>query len=57
MTTLNTIAERNNLNYIAKFELSTSIAQHINFRLIFSAVYINDLIIISNIELNLWVLN
>lgn len=55
--TLNTAIIKNNLSYIKKFELPISIAQYIDFYLIFNNVYINDLIIALDIKLNLWFLN
>lgn len=56
-TTLDAAAVRKNPNYIAKFGLPGSIAQHINSRLIFNDVHINDLIIALDIKVNSWVLN
>lgn len=42
----------NNTNYIKKFRL---LAQYINSPFIFNNVYINNLIIISNVKLNLYI--
>ena len=56
-TTLNAVAVRKNLNYIKNFGLPLSIAQHIDICLIFHDVHIDDPIIVSNIEFNLWVFN
>ena len=55
-TTLETTTIRENLSYLAKFGLPPSVAQHINTRLIFHDVYIDDPITASDIELNLCVL-
>lgn len=56
-TTLNTTIIRKNLSYFVKFGLSPSIAQYIDNRLIFHDVHIDNLIIVSDIEQNLWILN
>lgn len=55
ITTSNTIAIKNNLSYIKKFELPISITQYINARLIVNDVNINNSRIASDIELTLWV--
>ncbi len=57
ITTLDITIIRENLNYLAKFELLSNIAQYINTYLIFYDVYIDDPINASDIELNSWVLN
>ncbi len=55
-STIDASAElRNNIDYIKKFGLPPSVAQNINFWLIFNDVHINDPIIASNIELNSYV--
>ena len=51
-TTLDAIAERENLNCISKFGLFTSVAQHIDLRLILYDVHIDDPTIASDVELN-----
>ena len=56
-TTLDAAAERENLNCISKFGLPTSVAQHIDSRLILHDVHIDDPTIASDVELNSWVLN
>ena len=56
-TFLDIVAEKENLNYISKFRLPSNIAQHINSRLIFNDIHIDDSIIASDIELNSWILN
>ncbi len=43
------------MNYIEKFWLSLSIIQYIDFQLILNNVYIDDLIIASDIKLNSYV--
>ena len=56
--TLDTAAERENLNYISKFGLPANVAQqHIDSRLILHDVHIDDPTIASDVELNSWVLN
>ncbi len=55
-TTLNAAAVRENLNYIAKFGLPPSVAQHFVTRLIFHDVHIDDPTTAPDIELNSWVL-
>ncbi len=57
MTTLDTTTIRENLSYLAKFGLPLSVTQHIDTRLIFHDVDIDDPTRASDIELNLWVLN
>lgn len=52
-TSLNNIAERENLNYISKFGLAASIVQYIDLYLIFYIIYIDGFIIALNVELNL----
>lgn len=52
-TTLDAVTERENLNYILNLGLLTSVVQQIDLRLIFHNVYIDNLIIALNIELNL----
>ena len=56
-TTLDAAAERENLNYISKFGLPASVAQHIDSRLIFHDIHINNPIIALDVELNSWILN
>ena len=56
-TTLDAAAERENLNYISKFRLTANVAYHIDSWLIFYDVYIENLIIASDVKLNSWVLN
>ena len=56
-TTLDAVAERENLNYISKFGLPANVAHHINSRLILHDIYINDPTIALDVELNSWVLN
>ena len=56
-TTLDAVAERENLNYISKFGLPVNIAHHIDSRLIFYNIHIDNPIIASDLELNLWVFN
>ncbi len=56
-TSLNTIAIKINLSYIEKFGLPVGVAQHINSRLIFNDVYIDNPTTASDVELNSWVLN
>lgn len=56
-TTLDIVVEKENLNCISKFGLSTSITQYIDLHLIFHDIYIANLIIALDIKLNLWVLN
>ena len=51
-TTLDAAAERENLNCILKFELPVSVAQHIDLRLIFYDIYIDNYTIASDIQLN-----
>ena len=53
ITTLNTAAEKENLNCILKFGLPANVAQYIDLRLILHDIYIDDPTIASNIELNL----
>ena len=52
-----TIKLKKNMNYLEKFELPLSITQYIDSRLIFNNVNINNPIIISNIEFNLYALH
>lgn len=52
MTTLDINTIRENLGYLTKFELPLSITQYINTYLTFYDVYINDPIMISDVELN-----
>ena len=57
-STLDGAAElRENMNYIEKFELSPSVTQHIDSRLIFNDIYIDNPKIASDIKLNLYVLH
>ena len=57
-STLDAAAElRENMNYIEKFELPPSVAQHIDSRFILNDVHIDDPTIASNIELNSYVLH
>ena len=56
-TTLDTVAERENLNCISIFRLPMSVVQYINSRLIFHGVHINDPTIALDVKLNSWVLN
>ena len=51
-TTLDTNTIRENLSYLAKFGLPPNVAQHINTRLIFHDIYINDPTTASDIDLN-----
>lgn len=44
---------KENLNYIEKFGLPISVAQYIDFCLIFHNVHIDDFITTSDIEINL----
>ena len=56
ISTLDATAElRKNMNYLKKFGLSLSVAQHIDSRLIFNDVHINNLTIASDIKLNSYV--
>ena len=55
--TLDVATVRENLNYIAKFGLPPSVAQHIDYRLILNNVHIDDPTTASDIELNSWVFN
>ena len=55
--TSNTVAIKDNLNYIAKFGLLASVAQYINSCFIFNDIHIDDPTIASDVELNSWVLN
>ncbi|MCJ1346029.1 hypothetical protein MMC31_004240 [Peltigera leucophlebia] len=48
---------RENMNYIKKFELPLSVAQHINSRLILNDIYIDKPTIASDIKLNSYVLH
>lgn len=48
---------KENLNSIAKFELSASLVQYIDSHLIFYSVHINNFTILPDIKLNLHVLN
>ncbi len=48
---------RENINYIKKFGLLPSIAQHINSQLIFNDVHINNSTIASYIKLNSYILH
>ena len=43
---------RKNINYIEKFGLPPSVAQHIDFQLIFNDIYIDNPKITSDIKLN-----
>ena len=56
-STLDAAAERENLNYIAKFRLPANVAHHINLQLILHNVHIDKPTIASDIELNLYVLH
>lgn len=52
---LNTIPKLSeNMNYIRKFEFSLSVAQLIDFQLIFNDIYIDDPRTTSDIETNLY---
>lgn len=51
------VADRENLIYIAKFGLPSSVAQRINSHQILDDIYIDDPTTTSDIELNSWVLN
>lgn len=52
-TTLDIVIVREYLNYIAKFELPTSIAQHINFCSILINIYKDNPKTLSDIKPNL----
>lgn len=52
-TILDIVTIKKNLNCIVKFRLFKSVAQYINFCLIFNNVFINDFTITSDIKLNL----
>ena len=52
-TTLDTVAKKKNLNYISKFGLSANFTYHINLRLIFHDIYIDNLITALDVILNL----
>ena len=52
ITTLNTTAIKENLNYIAKFKLPADVAQQINSRFILNDDDIDDSTIMSDIKLN-----
>ncbi len=55
-STLDVIADlRENMNYIKKFGLSSSIAQYIDSWLIFNDAHIDNLTIVSDIKLNSYV--
>ncbi len=57
-STLDAAAElRENMNYIEKFGLPPSVAQHIDSRLILHDVHIDEPTTASDVELNSWVLN
>ena len=56
-TTLDAVAERENLNCISKFGLPASIVQYINSRIILYDVHIDNPTIASDVELNSWVFN
>ena len=57
-STLDAAAElRENMNYIEKFGLPPSVAPHIDSRLIFNDIHIDDPTIASDIELNSYVLH
>ena len=57
-STLDAAAElRENMNYIEKFGLPPSVAQHIDSRLILNDIHIDDPTIASDIELNSYVLH
>ena len=49
INTLNVAVDKKNLTYILKFKLFLSIALYINFCLILNNIYIDNLIIGSNI--------
>lgn len=51
-TTLDATINKENLTYILKFRLSLSVAQCIDFCLIFNNIHIDDSIIALNIEFN-----
>lgn len=51
------IADRKNLIYITKFRLPLSVNQYINSHQILNNIYIHNSTIVSDIELNLWVVN
>jgi hypothetical protein len=50
-------ADKANLAYISKFGLPSSVAQHIDSRLILNDIHIDNPTTASDIELNSWVLN
>ena len=50
-------ADKANVTYISKFGLPSSVAQHINSRLILNDIHIDDLATALDIELNSWVFN
>lgn len=54
---LDATSDKVNLTYISKFGLPSSVIQYINFDLIFNKIHINNFTIVSDIKLNLWVLN
>lgn len=54
---LDAAAVKENLNYIAKFKLSSNIILYIDYRLILNNFHIDDLTTTSDINLNTWVLN
>lgn len=55
--TLDATPDKVNLTYILKFGLPLSIIQNINFCLIFNDIHINNLIIILDTKLSLWIFN
>ena len=55
--TLDSAAERENLNCISKFGLPTSNAQHIDFCFILNDIHIDDSTTVLNIKFNSWVFN
>ena len=55
-TTLNITTIIENLSYLAKFGLLPIVVQHIDTRLIFHDIHIDDPTTASDIEPNLWVL-
>lgn len=51
-TILDITINKINLTYISKFELSLNIIQYIDSCLIFNKIYINNLVITSDIDVN-----
>ena len=56
-TILDAAKVKDNMTYILKFGLFSSVAQHNNFWFIFNDIHIDDLVIALDIKLNSYIFN